>query len=240
MPEYWWSARQTCIELLGHQFNATSLPKSAPQYFRRLRPWVNHGWEMVLLAAESIRPDSQLVSEGTQAFTTNYSLMCQQALNAWGWQSRQLQESLENVRRRALAVDAKRWLALHKPFPDVINRLRCLDAEGIDLAVLTTKGAEFTESLLKSIHLKPNMIYGHESGSKTEVLLQLVMDRSIQGFLEDRRATLETVLATPGLTALPCYLASWGYLKPKDQYKLPKGIRLLNSETLATPLASWL
>ncbi|MBR75031.1 MAG: HAD family hydrolase, partial [Cyanobium sp. RS427] len=72
-----------------------------------------------------------------------------------------------------------------------------------------------------------------------EVLLRLQRERVLAGFVEDRRATLETVRGTDGLQALPCWLASWGYLKPSDHEDLPQGIQLIAPERFAAPLAQW-
>ncbi len=239
MFEYWWSARKACIKLLAGQKNATSLPHSVPSSFRELRPWVHQGWEMVLLAAELVRPKSPLRLYGTKFFSANYDLHCQNALESWQWSPAQLQESLEDVRREAINHDLTNWLALHKPFSHVVERLQKLNSEGIALGVLTTKGADFTAQLLTAFQIKPSLLYGHESGSKTEVLLQLNKKRDLVGFVEDRLATLEQAISTNGLTSLNCYLASWGYLKPEDTQALPPGIHLLDPQTLATPLASW-
>ena len=194
---------------------------------------------MVLLAAELSRPNSPLVQLGATSFSANYHFHCQKALQAWQWDPSQLQIALENVRQEAIKDNLARWLSLHRPFTFVINRLKELDDEGIELAVLTTKGKHFTAELLNSYGIKPNLLYGHESGSKPEVLLQLKTTRVIRGFIEDRRVTLETVLNTPGLTYVPCYLASWGYLKPADKDGLISKINLLEPKTLSTPLASW-
>ena len=87
--------------------------------------------------------------------------------------------------------------------------------------------------------LQPKLVFGHESGSKVDVLNQLLETRIIQGFIEDRRTTLEKVLEDPKLKSIPCYLASWGYLKPQDKNNLPSGIKLLNSETLQEPISKW-
>ena len=73
----------------------------------------------------------------------------------------------------------------------------------------------------------------------TRRTLRLQRERPLRAFLEDRRATLETVLATPGLQGLSCLLVSWGYLRPLDQRDLPAGIQLLRPADLATPLAQW-
>jgi len=67
-------------------------------------------------------------------------------------------------------------------------------------------------------------------------LNQLLQKRIIQGFIEDRRTTLEKVLEDPKLKSIPCYLANWGYLKPQDRKNLPSGIKLLNLDTLRDPI----
>ena len=87
--------------------------------------------------------------------------------------------------------------------------------------------------------LQPKLVFGHESGSKVDVLNQLLQSRIIQAFIEDRRTTLEKVLEDPKLKYIPCYLASWGYLKPQDKNNLPSGIKLLNSQTLQEPIPKW-
>ncbi len=239
MHEYWWSARKAFLELLDGQENTSFLSTALPETFRQLRPWVHHGWEMVLLAAEMFRPSSPLQLLGIKAFTAQYQYHCNEALKTWNWEPNYLQAALEKVRQDAIINDRKSWLSLHQPFPGIIQRIHQLDKEGMDWAVLTTKGKAFTSELLDSFQLHPKLIYGHEAGNKVDMLIKLKSNFLITGFVEDRRATLETVLNTPALRYVPCYLASWGYLKPKDQDNLPPNIHLLKPETLATPLASW-
>ncbi len=239
MPEYWLSARNACTEVLNAEYDSRALPNQPPEAFRRLRPWVHHGWEMVLLAAEIIRPNSPLSQNGATFFSDSYQANCTQALNVRNWKPNQLQSALENVRRKFITKNKDEWLHLHKPFPGVIKRLNQLDNEGCEWAVVTTKGLSFTKEILNCFQLTPKRIYGHEAGTKPEVLLNLKRHFDIKGFVEDRRATLETVIADRRLNTISCYLANWGYLKPNDQKDLPKGIHLLKPETLATPLASW-
>jgi hypothetical protein len=111
--------------------------------------------------------------------------------------------------------------------------------------VLTTKSAAFTAELLSAHGLTPQAIHGREEGPKPAVLLRLLAELRELGagqrwlFLEDRRLTLEAVRATPGLEAVHCLLASWGYLLPEDSEQLPAGLNLLTPELLATPLANW-
>ena len=239
MDEYWWSARQACSLLLSSHNCEGVWSQEAQEMFRRLRPFVQHGWEMVLLAAELVRDDSPLRLKGIEYCFNNYASCCLLGLQAWGWHPEQLQTALEEVRSHALTTDRASWLSLHRPFPGVVERLSSLPAEGADWVVLTTKAAEFTKELLSFFCLSPLRVYGHESGAKPEVLHRLAGERLLRGFVEDRRATLEKVLATPGLEDLRCYLVSWGYLCPGDFQELPPQISLLDQTIFKTPLATW-
>ena len=194
---------------------------------------------MVLLAAELIRRESPLLLLGEKSFSENYQIHCKAALEAWNWEPSQLQRALDNVRKEAISYDRKSWLASHRAFPNVPTRLRQLNAEGYEFAVLTTKSSEFTAELLNHFHITPSLLYGHESGSKTNVLLELTRTHILQGFIEDRLATLQAVVNTNKLDFLPCYLAGWGYLKDSDAKALPPNIHLLDLKTFLAPLATW-
>ena len=240
IKEYWSSSRQTCLNLFSTQEKEIILlPHEIPPTFKALRPWVHHGWEMVLLAAECSKETSQLNLKGIQNFSNNYSKECSLALTTWGWTSSQLQEALNQTRRDAISNNFDQWLNYHQPFSSVVQRLQQLEKESIEFAVLTTKSIEFTKKLLNSFGLQPKLIFGHESGSKIDVLNQLLHKRIIRGFIEDRRSTLEKVLEDPKLRSIPCYLASWGYLKPQDRKNLPSGIKLINLEIFREPISRW-
>ncbi len=240
IEEYWSSSRQTFLNILSPQEKEIIfIPNEIPTTFKTMRPWVHHGWEMVILAAECSNKTSQLNSKGIQNFSENYSQECSLALNTWGWTPSQLQEALNQTRREAISHNFNQWLNYHQPFSSVVQRLQILEKEGIEFAVLTTKSIEFTKKLLNCFNLQPKLVFGHESGSKIDVLNQLLYKRKIRGFIEDRRSTLETVREDPKLKSIPCYLASWGYLKPQDRKNLPSGIQLLDLETLKKPISNW-
>ncbi len=118
------------------------------------------------------------------------------------WTATQLQEALNQTRREAISADFNQWLNYHQPFPSVVQRLQKLEKEGIEFAVLTTKSIEFTKKLLDCFKLQPKLVFGHESGSKIDVLNHLRNTRIIQGFIEDRRSTLEKVLGNPNLKSI--------------------------------------
>ncbi len=239
--EYWWSSCQAFLALEGedtYSLNYSQLDH-VPDVFRKLRPWVHHGWEMVLLVAEIVRSDSLLNLEGINMFLDDYQKSCSKALNILQWTPEKVQLTLDEVRKKAISIDFNDWLSKHQVFPHALSRLQRLGNEGVDLAILTTKNTLITRKLLDAFSLEVEYLYGYESGSKVEILQKLALERTICGFLEDRRSTLESVLDTSALNSIPCYLASWGYLRPEDRINLPSGISLLEIKTLATPLASW-
>jgi phosphoglycolate phosphatase-like HAD superfamily hydrolase len=230
MAEYWWSARRAALSLTP----GATLPEAAPEGFLRLRPLIHKGWEMVLMAAELGRSDFHLA-----AALVDYDTALAEALSRWGWQPAALQTALEQVRREAITTDRAHWLSLHRPYRGIPERLANLAAEGADWMVLTTKGAAFAAELLASCGLTPLDLFGHEQGSKPEVLLRLREHRRPLWFIEDRRLTLEAVRTTSGLEAVRCYLATWGYLRPGDREDPPAGIRLLGHDRFLAPLAGW-
>ncbi len=240
IQEYWSSSRRTCLDILSaKEKEIISFSSEIPATFKAMRPWVHHGWEMVVLAAECSHKNSQLNLKGIENFSKNYSIECSLALKNWGWTPSHLQEALNQTRREAISNNFSQWLNYHRPFSLVTQRLKTLEKEGIEFAVLTTKSIEFTKKLLECFKLQPKLVFGHESGSKIDVLNQLLHKRIIQGFIEDRRTTLEKVLEEPKLRSIPCYLASWGYLKPQDRNNLPSDIKLLNLDTLKEPISNW-
>tara|TARA_Y100001968_G_scaffold303552_1_gene317799 strand:+ start:390 stop:1166 length:777 start_codon:yes stop_codon:yes gene_type:complete len=239
MHEYWWSSRKACLNLLNKTNESVLLPHEVPQTFKHLRPWVHHGWEMVLIAAEITTLSNSFDEEFFQTYTENYEKECIKSLNKWGWEASQLQATLDNIRREAISQNTNNWLHKHIAFPGVVNRLKKFSEEGLELTILTTKGINFTYQILQHLGLKAQSIYGHESGSKKDVLIKLSKKKKIQAFIEDRRATLETVKNSPELRFIPCYLASWGYIKPDDLKDLPSGIKLLRKKNFEKPFSNW-
>ena len=237
LVEYWNSAREACLQLVGKEKFEKQLPLIVPIAFQEIRPWVKYGWEMVLLAAELLRADSPI--KYPKQFSDEYQTNCHEALKFWNWNPKQLQIALDNVRQKAIQKNKAKWLASHRPFSGVVDRIQNLNDEQIEWAVVTTKSTQFTLQLLNHFNLFPTLLYGYEGGSKPDILLKISKDYLIKGFIEDRRSTLETVLNTPSISWIPCYLATWGYLKANDAQKLPAGIQLLKPEDFMYPVADW-
>lgn len=235
MPEYWWAARAAAQRLDP----SLELPAQAPAGFARLRPSIHKGWEMVLVAAELAR-GTAAGSRDSLIEAGDYAAALGPALARRGWTPDRLQAVLEEVRAEALQRGREAWLSRHRFYPGVVERLGRLAAEGADWGVLTTKGGAFAAEILAAAGLRPSCLYGHEQGSKPEVLLQLRQLRRPLWFIEDRRPTLQAVRATAGLEAVRCFLVSWGYLAPDDALGLGEvGIGWLTPERFAAPLAQW-
>ncbi|MEB3266796.1 MAG: HAD family hydrolase [Cyanobacteriota bacterium] len=233
MPEYWWSARMAALQLDSR----LDLPDSIPHAFRRLRPLIHQGWEMVLMAAELGRSDFDLA-----ATLRDYDAGLHQAQARQPRSVEEIQWLLEEVRRQAIIRDAEGWLALHRFYPGVPERLRRLENEGCGWMVLTTKGGDFARRILTAADLSPLAVHGHEQGSKPQVLERLLAEQPQRPiwFLEDRRPTLERVRATVGLESVRCYLVAWGYLAPGDDLGLGvPGIHWLEASRFGQPLATW-
>jgi len=141
MEEYWWSSRRAALELLGVP-PQQPLPEAVPPAFRQLRPLIHKGWEMVLVAAELGRATPAAVP----TTAASYAGLLAGALEHWGWQPATLQRALEEVRADAIATDRAAWLARHRFYPGVVERLHRLSKEGVPWRVLTTKGAAFSRS----------------------------------------------------------------------------------------------
>lgn len=235
MAEYWWAARAAARQLLDLPDAPLDATGAIPEGFHRLRPLIHKGWEMVLAAAEL-----GLETLDLDHYLAHYGAHCQQALGRWRVTEADLQQALEAVRRRAIGSDRPRWLSRHRFYPGVPQRLERLAGEGAVWGVLTTKGRDFAAALLASERLEPALLFGHEQGSKPERLAQLLVSQERPvWFIEDRRPTLDAVVGTPGLEAVRCFLALWGYLKPGDAADLPDRIQPLDSEHFTQPLARW-
>ena len=239
MEEYWWSSRRAALDLLAAP-PERSLPEAVPLAFRQLRPLIHKGWEMVLVAAELGRA----TPEPLPTTAAGYAGFLARALEHWSWQPATLQRALEAVRAGAIATDRAGWLARHRFYPGVVERLHRLRHEGATWRVLTTKGAAFSRELLGAAGLEPAGLDGHEQGPKTEVLKRLLAESEPGGgplwFIEDRRATLTEVRACPELAPVRCWLAAWGYLAPGDGEGLgPQGMDWLDEAHFRGPLETW-
>ena len=107
----------------------------------------------------------------------------------------------------------------------------------IKTGVITTKGKEFAEKILKQLNIFPEFIFGYESGTKIKIAERLTQTYEILGFIEDRKKTLIGIKQNSETSHIPCFLADWGYLKRSDKKELSNEIKLLKLENLGELVA---
>lgn len=230
MEEYW---RSSLAAARGLGAPGTGPPGEIPPAFRSIRPWVHTGWEMVVVA--------WALAHGApaEAFLQDYPAALRQWQTRSGQSPGALQDALERHRSACLSRDPRGWLAQHRLYPGVAERLHRCGAEGVEWIVITTKGRDFAAALLKQDGLRPTAVYGREDGPKVRVLLRLLEQRQPVWFVEDRLPTLEQVAADPQLAGVGCYLAAWGYLRHADRQQLRPPAHWLDHATFCAPFHAW-
>lgn len=230
MEEYWRSSLH-----VAQSFGAPWLGPDgeAPPAFRRIRPWVHTGWEMVVVTWALAH------GAAAEAFLQDYPGALRQWQMRLGQSSAVLQGALDRHRRDDLLGDPQGWLAQHRLHAGVEERLRRCRSEGVDWVVITTKGKDFAAALLAQDDLQPMAIYGREDGPKVRVLRRLLEQRQPIWFVEDRLPTIEAVIADHQLRGVGCYLAAWGYLRHDDRQQLRLPAHWLDHATFCAPFHTW-
>ena len=207
--------------------------------FISLRPWIKYGWEMVIITHEIIKKNNPLNNQNKDSFLADYQKNCTEIIKKNSWDSESLQTALDKARELQIKNDFNQWISLHKPFDEVITFIKYAKKNGYQIGIITTKGRIFTQKILQKIDINPDFLYGYESGSKTEIITDLINHFEIVGFVEDRLKTLLNIVNNSQTSDVPCYLADWGYLKKNDRNKLPKNIKLLTLNDLKNKLANF-
>jgi phosphoglycolate phosphatase-like HAD superfamily hydrolase len=209
LEEYFQTAWQAYCQLW--QVKNTTPPADVAESFYRLRPVVETGWEMPLVihAILSGIPESRiLVDWGTIA----KSLLLSENLD-----SATFSAAVDGTRDRWIATDIHHWLAQHRFYPGIIQRLKATLQTSTQVAIISTKEGRFIQQLLAGagVNLEDLQIYGKEvKRPKAQVLRELIQifgTESTFWFVEDRFKTLQTIQTQPDLADVRLFLADWGY-----------------------------
>ena len=240
IDEYWFSSKLACEKYLLTNSKDINLNKyiEVPKIFVEIRPWVKYGWEMVLIAYELLKTYEPLNNLTKNTFLENYEVNCSKLLLKYSWNSTKLQQCLDDARVFQIKNDLEKWIALHRPFHEVVSFIKCAKDKGYKIGVISTKGKAFTSKILSKLNIFPELIFGYESGAKVDIIENLSLTYEIKGFVEDRRKTLLNILQNNQTKYINCYLAEWGYLKSTDKINLPKGIKLLKIKNLEDIVAN--
>jgi phosphoglycolate phosphatase-like HAD superfamily hydrolase len=238
MAEYFGSAWRAWRRLRPSV--APDPPLGLADRFARVRPVVEHGWEMPLLIMALLSGSTETeILEGWRPDALLVELRHSR---------RELAAVLDGVRDEWIVADETDWLDHHRFYPGTIDRLKRLAGGPTRVVVITTKEGRFARKLLSrhGVDLGAENVYGKEADRpKPVILTELAASRSparLLWFVEDRLKTLEAVKATMGLEDVGLFLASWGYNTPRDREVARRDDRvvLLALEQFAREFSEWI
>ncbi len=218
-----------------------TIPDNLDASFYRLRPVIEIGWEMPIL----IRALIQGVPENT--IVADWSVVAQDIIKSDKLEPAAIGKEVDSTRDEWIATDLEGWLALHRFYPGIIERLdRLLRSDNsTELFIVTTKEGRFVKQLLQQqgIQLSEERIIGKEiKRPKHETLRQLLGQYpGTLWFVEDRLKTLESVAEQPDLNNVRLFLADWGYntKAQRDSVSRDSGISLLSLPQFVQDFEVW-
>lgn len=238
--EYFQTAWRTYCTIWQPE-NTTPPPDLADKFYR-LRPVIETGWEMPVLVRVLVLgiSESQILHD--------WSTVLQQCVDSENLQPQNLGQQLDKIRDEWITNDLEGWLALHRFYPGVIERLRQILETSTPFFIVTTKEGRFAKQLLQQqgIELSEDRIIGKEiKRPKHQTLRQLIQDFTDESaslwFVEDRLNTLLSVEQQSDLAQVRLYLADWGYntAAHRDEVRNHSKIQLLSLSEFAQDFSAW-
>jgi phosphoglycolate phosphatase-like HAD superfamily hydrolase len=217
-------------------------PENLRDRFFRLRPIIEIGWEMPILVRALMLdiPDTKIEQ--------NWSEIVRELLQTENLNAADIGSKLDGIRDNWIASDLDSWLALHRFYPGVAERLQELLASEVQPIIVTTKEGRFVQQLLQqqNIRLPTRWIIGKEvRRSKSQTLRELLANYSDRTptiwFVEDRLETLRVVQQQPDLAAVQLFLADWGYntATMRASIRGDRRIRLLSLSQFSEDFSTW-
>ena len=213
-------------------------PEGLAEQFYPLRPVVETGWEMPILL------HALLLGTGSEAILTDWAILAPQLTLKAGLEQSQAAAAVDGVRDRWIQADLSHWLAQHRFYPGVIDRIQ-LAMEHVEVFIISTKEGRFIRQLLEEagVAIDSEHILGKEvKQPKYESLRQLQSQYSPHiWFVEDRLKALIAVEQQTDLQGVGLFLADWGYNTAGDrqQAESHSQIRLLSLQSFNAPFTAW-
>lgn len=238
--EYFQTTKRTYEKI----WNADEKPVSdeLEPMFHRLRTVIESGWEMPILLRALI------LGIAEEKILQNWLTVANQIVESERLDKKEVSKTLDTVRDKWIALDLESWLALHRFYPSVIQRIRQILASSTKFYIITTKEGRFVKQLLQQqkIDLPENTIFGKEyKRPKYETLRELLAihseDPANVWFVEDRLEALELVRQQADLQPVKLYLADWGYntQQTRESIRDRQDIKLLSLERFKQDFSSW-
>lgn len=236
--EYFQAAKRTYLQI-WQQKDSRELNDLATDYYK-LRPVIEVGWEMPIL----IR--AMVLGISYAEILQNWSNISKQIIDSEILNPPEISKQLDTIRDLWIESDVEEWLALHRFYPGIINRLGEIMNSATELYIVSTKEGRFIDRLLQQndIKLPSTSIIGKECKQpKYETLSQLINQRDNISlwFVEDRLKTLETVQKKLDLENIQLFLADWGYntLQDREKADSDSNIHLLSLQQFNQNFTSW-
>jgi phosphoglycolate phosphatase-like HAD superfamily hydrolase len=217
-------------------------PAGAAEQFYRLRPVVETGWEMPILVQAILLgiPETEVLQ--------NWLTLAPDLTAKEGFTPAQLVAAVDGTRDRWIATDPDTWLAEHRFYPGVIEKLGATMHSATHPIIISTKEKRFIEELLRrqGLEITNLRIYGKEvKRPKHQVLRELIAEYGAEAafwFVEDRFKTLQGILKQPDLTEVKLFLADWGYNTAAERSEAAEApdITLITLEQFSQDFAAWL
>lgn len=239
LMEYFQVAWRTYEQLW--QPDRSVLPEDVAPIFYRLRPVIETGWEMPVLL-QALR---QGVSE--TEILQHWVTIAPQILADSHLDAKTIGTALDCQRDEWITTDLDGWLALHRFYPGVIERIQSVLSSSVYPVIISTKEGRFINQLLQKqgIELSAAQIIGKESQRpKHQVLRELAaIDNALSSiwFIEDRLKTLLSIQPYADLATIRLFLADWGYNTEQEREAAQQNsrIELLSLSNFAQDFSRW-
>ena len=239
--EYFATTKKT-YEQIWNQKQGKVSDALAPSFYR-LRPVIETGWEMPILLRALVLEISE------EEILEKWSEIARDLVEKEKLETQEIAHQLDSTRDKWINSDLDSWLALHRFFPGVIERLDQIINSPNQLYIVTTKEGRFVSKLLQQqgIQLTNDSIIGKESKRPKYETLRLLRDSASEDnpliwFVEDRLKTLQLVQQQPDLQTVQLFLADWGYNTQKERSSIDtnKKIKLLSLQKFSQDFSAWL
>ncbi|NEQ31653.1 MAG: HAD family hydrolase [Leptolyngbya sp. SIO4C5] len=219
-------------------------PAGLAEQFYPLRPVIETGWEMPILLRALIQGASPT------AVLQNWPTLSKATVSQSPISSDAAMSAVDSVRDDWIKSDLDDWLAQHRFYPGVLERLQqCLTAD-LAVVIISTKEGRFIHQLLQQqgLAFPSAQIFGKEvQQPKAQTLRQLAQQASRSEaagvwFIEDRVNTLQKVQQAEDLCQAELFLADWGYNTESDRAiaRNDSRLHLLSLSQLVQEFSAWL
>jgi len=223
LVEYFQTAWQAYCQLFKPEDKTP--PKGLAEKFYPLRPVIETGWEMPVLVRVLVQKgdqpgiDTQIIEQWPE--------MALPYLAEANLTKAESVQALDGVRDLAIQNDLQSWLALHRFYPGMIDRLRELLSGPLPIYVVSTKEGRFIKALLaqSGLDFPEENIFGKEVKRPKYETLRLLKEKHSAPkiwFIEDRLPALKAVTEQADLAEVQLFLADWGYNLESDRKALLK------------------